>query len=92
MEKCFYCPEPATTKDHIVPLSRGGKNTLSNKVPCCKLCNSTKGNIPQEDYIKFMKYVMQEIYSLRVVNKRKRRLLKLQFFKDTGIKIGVTEL
>jgi hypothetical protein len=42
---CQYC---GTTKhltiDHIIPKSRGGKNTWSNLVTCCLRCNSNKGD------------------------------------------------
>lgn len=43
---CYYCakkikPEEVTM-DHIVPLSRGGKSTKGNVVPCCKECNNEK--------------------------------------------------
>lgn len=40
--ECFYCLSPATTVDHVVPLSRGGTNYEGNLVPCCKPCNSSK--------------------------------------------------
>lgn len=39
---CAYCPAPATTMDHIEPLSRGGVHTISNVVPSCRPCNSSK--------------------------------------------------
>jgi 5-methylcytosine-specific restriction endonuclease McrA len=32
------------TKDHVVPKSRGGKNTLSNYQPMCAPCNTAKGS------------------------------------------------
>lgn len=32
------------TVDHILPLSRGGKNTWSNTVCACYFCNQRKGN------------------------------------------------
>jgi 5-methylcytosine-specific restriction endonuclease McrA len=43
---CYYCHRPAAPKaltmDHIVPISRGGKSTKGNVVPCCKECNNAK--------------------------------------------------
>jgi 5-methylcytosine-specific restriction endonuclease McrA len=41
---CAYCSEPATTLDHIVPLSRGGTNWEGNLAPSCRPCNSSKNN------------------------------------------------
>lgn len=32
------------TVDHILPVSRGGKNTWSNTVCACPVCNQRKGN------------------------------------------------
>jgi len=43
---CHYCgratPPKELTMDHIVPISRGGKSTKGNLVPCCKACNNKK--------------------------------------------------
>lgn len=37
------------TRDHIVPLSRGGTNEWSNVVTACSTCNTRKGNrLPEE--------------------------------------------
>ena len=41
---CFYCGEPATTVDHIIPVSKGGHHSVGNLVPACQPCNSSKGN------------------------------------------------
>ncbi len=44
--ECHYCGQPVPardlTMDHIVPVSRGGKSTKGNVVPCCKECNNKK--------------------------------------------------
>lgn len=37
-------PDNPLTKDHVVPLSRGGWNTPDNIVTRCRSCNSKKGN------------------------------------------------
>lgn len=43
---CHYCNRPTPPKeltmDHIIPVSRGGKSTKGNVVPCCKECNNAK--------------------------------------------------
>lgn len=41
--RCAYCrrTEPLT-QDHITPVSKGGEHTLSNIVPACQSCNSSK--------------------------------------------------
>ena len=46
--KCQYCGVPGSAKeltiDHIIPISRGGKNTWENVVTACGPCNGRKGN------------------------------------------------
>ena len=38
------CRRPATTADHLVPLSHGGTQTLDNYAAMCLPCNSAKRN------------------------------------------------
>lgn len=42
--RCAYCEEPSDRldPDHVVPLSKGGPNTVSNLLPACPSCNSDK--------------------------------------------------
>ncbi len=40
--RCGYCAAAATTVDHILPRSRGGRNTWKNTVASCYRCNQTK--------------------------------------------------
>lgn len=42
--RCFFCEEPATTVDHLVPRSQGGTNDDENLVACCRRCNEIKSN------------------------------------------------
>jgi hypothetical protein len=42
---CVYCGSTeALCFDHLIPVSRGGPNIISNQVVACKACNSSKGN------------------------------------------------
>ena len=40
--RCAYCPAPATSWDHVVPVTRGGLTEAYNIVPACVCCNSSK--------------------------------------------------
>ena len=50
---CMYCGgtygEYNLTRDHVVPLSRGGRDRWSNVVTACRSCNTRKGNRTPED-------------------------------------------
>jgi hypothetical protein len=43
---CALCrtPNASLTRDHIVPVSMGGSDDISNIQPLCRTCNSSKGN------------------------------------------------
>jgi 5-methylcytosine-specific restriction endonuclease McrA len=45
---CLYCgqtfPDGELTRDHVVPLSRRGRDTWDNVVAACKRCNHHKGS------------------------------------------------
>lgn len=42
--RCGYCPAAATTVDHILPRSHGGRNTWLNTVAACYTCNQRKAD------------------------------------------------
>ena len=49
--KCLCCGScERLTKDHVVPVSRGGVNTIDNLQLLCKSCNSKKNNRKSADY------------------------------------------
>lgn len=43
-DRCWMCGEPATTIDHVKPLSKGGRDVLANLRPACRKCNCSKGS------------------------------------------------
>lgn len=61
-KKCHYCgiitdcvwtarTDPRhTTKDHLVPLWRGGSDTIDNVVVSCFACNVDKGRMTADEY------------------------------------------
>jgi 5-methylcytosine-specific restriction endonuclease McrA len=50
---CMYCakkfPANLLTRDHIVPISRGGKDRWANVVAACRRCNQHKANFMLEE-------------------------------------------
>jgi 5-methylcytosine-specific restriction endonuclease McrA len=55
--RCLFCGRSeiqlgfreCLTRDHLVPLSRGGTNDWTNVVTACSTCNTRKGNrLPEE--------------------------------------------
>jgi 5-methylcytosine-specific restriction endonuclease McrA len=55
--RCQYCHRgqlelrhrECLTRDHLIPLSRGGDNEWTNVVTACSACNTRKGNhLPEE--------------------------------------------
>ncbi len=55
--RCQYCHRPQSglrsrecfTRDHVIPISRGGGNAWTNVVTACSTCNTRKGNrLPEE--------------------------------------------
>lgn len=44
---CAYCRQPVLGQpepDHVVPLSRGGSNSVTNILPACSTCNNSKSD------------------------------------------------
>ena len=54
--RCFYCGKPSQrlTRDHLVPLSRGGDDDIINIVPACRSCNSRKGPRTIEEFAEYL--------------------------------------
>lgn len=53
--RCYYCGllldwETQFTIDHIIPRIQNGGHHLENVVPCCRTCNSAKGDKTLEEF------------------------------------------
>ena len=46
---CAYCGGVANTIDHVLPKSRGGRDSWENLVACCLRCNNRKGDHTPEE-------------------------------------------
>jgi 5-methylcytosine-specific restriction endonuclease McrA len=69
---CQYCGRSLhpceLTLDHVLPRSRGGKNTWENVVAACKLCNHRKGDrTPAEAHMKLHRLPFRPRYLALVV-------------------------
>ena len=76
---CCYCgnrkrPEQLT-RDHIVPLSRGGRDHWKNVVTACKPCNQRKGARTPERAGMLMLYVPYTPSLYEALILRNRRIL-----------------
>lgn len=53
--RCSYCdehvaqPEP----DHVVPISRSGRNDIGNILSCCQRCNGDKGDMTPTEWAEY---------------------------------------
>lgn len=56
---CAYCRVPTESslqKDCMLPISRGGRYTLANVVPCCRSCNASKCNTELTSWMRRKKF------------------------------------
>lgn len=65
MGLCCYCETPLNkginyTKEHIVPINRGGKGGKNIK-PCCYSCNQEKGGLMLHSYIQMLNLQMLDV-------------------------------
>ena len=52
--RCHWCKQTVTdglVVDHLVPVSRGGRNVIENVVPSCHPCNQSKHKALPEEFL-----------------------------------------
>lgn len=64
---CAYCGKPEgrakadkLDRDHLVPISKGGKTIKTNIVPACRTCNRGRGNRDWQSWYHENKYYSAE--------------------------------
>lgn len=93
---CAYCGDSfeynTLTIDHVIPKSRGGKNTWVNCVTACRPCNNRKGSrTPEEANMKllYVPYVPNVFEKMILKNRRiladQMDFLKARVSKDSRI-------
>lgn len=85
--KCMYCGCTNTflTIDHVIPISRNGKNTFENCTTACQPCNNKKGNrIPSEAKM----FLIKQPHAPTISEFIKMKMKKLNidnFLKELGV-------
>jgi 5-methylcytosine-specific restriction enzyme A len=62
---CQFCGNRLTpaklTIDHLIPLSRGGLNEVTNFVACCGVCNEKKANVPLSEFAQSINIQIEDL-------------------------------
>ena len=62
---CVYCDEDLTDQeihlDHIIPESKGGPTTYDNLQVTCRKCNTSKGVLTEEEFVRKLRTRAQNI-------------------------------
>lgn len=84
---CVYCGRQpkSLTIDHVIPVSRGGKNDFDNCVACCKACNNQKGaRTPREAGMHLQKTPYQPTIS-EFIRIRLKQSGAYRFLEELGL-------
>ena len=87
---CLYCgnqmSEVTLTRDHVIPMSRGGKDSWNNVVSSCRRCNQRKGNRMLEESgmeLLALPYTPNHAEYLALINSHRIRADQMEFLKPS---------
>lgn len=85
--RCAYCGKKLSlgkmTKDHIKPLSRGGKNDLNNIVAACRSCNEKKGDCRMKEWRMIFFWETLTTQEISSYKNMARAIAKRKFYYET---------
>ena len=87
---CLYCgksfEERHLTRDHVIPLSKGGKDHWMNVVSACRRCNQFKGNkLLDETHLELLAlpYTPNHAEYLALINSHRIRSDQMEFLRPS---------
>jgi len=68
---CQYCGKdvPDGEADHVLPLSQGGTDAMTNLAWACKACNRSKGSKPPCEWLASTKECMAEFPEPEIISR-----------------------
>jgi 5-methylcytosine-specific restriction endonuclease McrA len=55
---CFWCKAKIArrdaTRDHVIPKSKGGADSIDNFVLSCQSCNNARGDMDAEEWLRLV--------------------------------------
>lgn len=70
LDFCCYCGEKIKlielTNEHLVPISKGGNNSLLNKRPCCQPCNTMRGDLDYAKWLQKLRFMRSRTYKTKL--------------------------
>jgi 5-methylcytosine-specific restriction endonuclease McrA len=89
--RCSYCDEQVAQPDpdHVIPISRGGRNGIENILPCCQSCNGDKGDMTLTEWAAYR--VRKNKQPVRTTfDYRDPRFKHLMLSEATGTSLRIT--
>lgn len=91
--ECAYCgcKKVKLTKDHFIPLNKGGTFSIDNIIPCCQKCNSSKKDLDFKNWYKSNEFYDEnrELKVYKYLELMKSRIKERE--KDNKGKLTVTK-